>query len=329
ILDLRGNGGGLLNEAVNIVNIFVRKGETVVTTKGRIKERNQIHRTTLPPVDTEIPLVILVDKSSASASEIVAGSIQDLDRGVIVGQMTFGKGLVQNIFPLSYNTRAKITVAKYYIPSGRCIQKIDYSNKNNENSGEIPDSLRKPFKTAKGRIVYDGAGIEPDILVKEYEYSNIAKSLVNKNIIFDYATTFRKKINKIPEPDKFIINDSIFNDFLKFISNKDYDYETNTEKTLQLFKQNAEKEMYFSAVENEYNALKQKIMHNKQEDIIKFKDEICYILKQEIVARYYYQKGRIIASMEADNEIKKAIEVINNPTLYNSILNGTYNKANN
>ncbi len=330
ILDLRGNGGGLLNEAVNIVNIFVKKGETIVSTKGRIKERNQIHRTTSPAVDTEIPLVILVDRLSASASEIVAGSIQDLDRGVIIGQMTYGKGLVQNIFPLSYNTRVKITVAKYYIPSGRCIQKIDYSHKNNDGeSEEIPDSLRTAFKTIGGRTVYDGAGIEPDILLKDYEYSKISVSLSNKHLIFDYATKFKNKYKNIHDISSFVINDSIYNDFVKYISDKDYDYETKSEKILEEFKNIAEKEKYFDAITGEYNILKQKMMHDKKEDLVKFKNEISSLLKQEIVSRYYYQKGRIIASIETDNEINKAVEVLKNPSLYKSILNGSYIKTDN
>ncbi len=327
ILDLRGNGGGLLNEAVNIVNIFVEKGKIIVNTKGRINERNQIHRTTNAPVDTEIPLVILVDRGSASASEIVAGAIQDLDRGVVIGQKTYGKGLVQNIFPLTYNTRIKITVAKYYIPSGRCVQKIDYSHKNNNNkSEEIPDSLRTAYKTAGGRIVYDGAGIEPDILLKPYEYSNIAISLIIKHLIFDYATKFVNKHNAIPNISSFTINDSIYNDFKTFISDKEYDYETRSEKSLEELKKNAEQEKYFNAIAEEFENLKQKMMHDKQEDLIKFKDELCALLKQEIAARYYFQKGRIIASLQSDNDLNRAKEIINNLSIYSSILNGTYEK---
>lgn len=327
ILDLRGNGGGLLNEAVNIVNIFVEKGKIIVNTKGRINERNQIHRTTNAPVDTEIPLVILVDRGSASASEIVAGAIQDLDRGVVIGQKTYGKGLVQNIFPLTYNTRIKITVAKYYIPSGRCVQKIDYSHKNNNNkSEEIPDSLRTAYKTAGGRIVYDGAGIEPDILLKPYEYSNIAISLIIKHLIFDYATKFVNNHNAISNISSFTITDSIYNDFKTFISDKEYDYETRSEKSLEELKKNAEQEKYFNAIAEEFENLKQKMMHDKQEDLIKFKDELCALLKQEIAARYYFQKGRIIASLQSDNELNRAKEIINNSSIYSSILNGTYEK---
>jgi len=330
ILDLRGNGGGLLNEAVNIVNLFVKKGELIVSTKGKIKERNQLHRTTFAPVDTQIPLVILVDGTSASASEIVAGALQDLDRAVVVGQMTYGKGLVQNIFPLSYNTRAKITVAKYYIPSGRCIQKIDYSSKDENGENEIiPDSLRTAFKTSGGRVVYDGAGIEPDILLKAHEYSNIAVSLSNKHFIFDYATYFHNKVASIPQPDMFYITDSIYNDFVSFLNGKDYDYVTKSERSLEELKKNAEKEMYFDAIESEYNALKKQMMHDKQEDLVKFKTEICRLLKQEVVARYYYQQGRIISALQNDEEIIKAVELINNTSEYKSILNGNFVKPKN
>jgi len=329
IIDLRGNGGGLLNEAVNICNIFVDKGQLIVSTKGKLKDRNLSYKTINLPIDENIPLIILVDKGSASASEIVAGAIQDLDRGIILGQRTYGKGLVQNIIPLSYNTKLKVTIAKYYIPSGRCIQAIDYSHRNIDGSvGKIPDSLISAFKTLNGRIVYDGGGIKPDISIDNHIFSNISISLISKYLIFNYATKFRLNHLTISSANDFIITDAIYNDFINFLSDKDYDYTTQCEKDLELFKKSAEKEQYFDAIKTEYETLKSKIIHNKKEDLITFKDEISELLKEEIVSRYYYQKGRIQVSLTSDVQIKKAIELLNNPALYNSILKGTYKENN-
>ena len=240
ILDLRGNGGGLLQEAVDITNIFVDKGKLVVTTKGKLPGKNHSYKTVNVALDKKIPLVVLVNNSSASASEIVAGALQDIDRGVIIGQRTFGKGLVQNVIPLSYNSQAKITVAKYYIPSGRCIQAIDYSKKDdNGNSGKIPDSLITAFKTLNGRTVYDGGGIEPDIEIEPEKLSNISGSLLLKYLFFDYATKFERENLEIDAPDEFIITDEIFNDFVTFISDKNYEYTTKCEETLEKLKQYA------------------------------------------------------------------------------------------
>ncbi len=325
ILDLRGNGGGLMNEAVDITNIFVEKDKEVVSTKGKLSNKNKSHKTRYAPVDLSIPLVILVNQTSASASEIVAGAIQDFDRGVIIGQRTFGKGLVQNVIPLSYNSKAKVTVAKYYIPSGRCIQAIDYSLKDvNGHFNKIPDSLITAFKTQNGRIVYDGGGIEPDVKLKPLKYSNIAASLFVKFLIFDYATKFCSENQEIPPADKFVITDKIFDDFKNYISDKDYDYTTESEKTLEKLKKHAEKEKYFDAIQSDYETLKMKLKHDKDEDLNKYKDQINELLKIDIVSRYYYQKGKIIASIADDPEIKEAMEILENKTLYESILNGTY-----
>ena len=328
ILDLRGNGGGLLNEAVNIVNIFVDKGQLVVSTKGKIKDKNNVHKTFNTALDINIPLVILVDDGSASASEIVTGAIQDLDRGVIIGQRTFGKGLVQNIVPLSYNAEMKVTIAKYYIPSGRCIQALDYANKDEDgNAKKIPDSLLKPFKTLNGRVVYEGSGIEPDILIEPPVISNISAALASKYLFFDFAVKYFRENTSIARPKDFVVSDEIYNQFIKFLQGKNYDYTTQSEKALNELKQNAEKEKYFDAIKIEYDALKSKMMHDKNEDLIKFKDEIKTILKAYIAQTYFYQKGRIEASLTDDIEVKKAIEILNDLTFYKSILNGTYKKS--
>ncbi len=323
ILDLRGNGGGLLNEAVNIVNIFEDKGQVVVKTKGKIENSNVTHKTSFPVVDSNIPLVILVDDNSASASEIVTGAIQDLDRGVIVGQKTFGKGLVQNIIPLSYNAQLKVTVAKYYIPSGRCIQAIDYSHKDKDGkSSKRADSLKTAFKTKNGRIVYDGGGIEPDISITPKQYSNITVSLMMKFLIFDFATKYNIEHPQIPKPSDFIITDEIYDEFTKFISNKEYDYTTKSEKILKDLKETSEKEKYFDAIKTDYDNLKTKMMHDKNKDLVKFKDEIKTLLKIEMSGRYYYQKGKIESSLSDDPEIAKSIETLKDMPAYKSILAG-------
>ena len=324
IIDLRGNGGGLLQEAVNIVNIFVDKGQLVVSTKGKVSERKFSHKTMDQPTDNNIPLVVLVDRNSASASEIVSGAIQDLDRGVIVGQKTYGKGLVQNVFPVSYNAQVKITIAKYYIPSGRCIQAIDYAHKDEEgNSGKYADSLKTAFKTKGGRIVYDGGGIEPDLSLEPEKISNIAISLLTKFLIFDYANYFKRNNTTISSAKDFKISDEIYTDFLKYINGKDYDYTTRSEKNLAELEAIAQKEGYYDAIKSEYKALKDKLIHDKNADLLKNKDEIKALLKTEIANRYYYQKGRIEASLADDTEIAKAVELLNDSTRYKKLLEKT------
>lgn len=322
VLDLRGNGGGLLNEAVDLVNIFVDKGQTIVSTKAKDITKNNIFKTTRTATDTKVPIVVLIDGSSASASEIVAGSMQDLDRAVIMGQRSFGKGLVQNILPLVYNAQMKVTVSKYYIPSGRCIQAIDYSHRDKDgNATMIPDSLKTAFKTKGGRTVYDGFGIEPDVSIEPEYASNIAIALITKFVCFDYATKFCKENPTIPAAKDFEISDDIYNDFIKFIKDKDYSYTTTSEKAVDNLLKTAEKEQFSNETIEEIKKLKAKIEQDKKEDIYKFKDEIKTILLSEIVSRYYYQKGRIEALLKFDNEVKQATDLLNNPKEYKKILN--------
>ncbi len=323
VLDLRGNGGGLLHEAVNITNLFVGKNKLVVSTKGRIADRNTTHHTLNDPIDLDIPLTILVDRQSASASEIVAGAIQDFDRGVVVGQRTFGKGLVQNVVPLSYNTQLKVTVAKYYIPSGRCIQAIDYAQRNEDGSvAQIPDSLKMAFKTSKGRTVYDGGGIEPDIFLEPASYGQVTIALLNQFLIFDYANHFRRTNESIASAESFMITDQMYQDFTRFVNEKGFDYTTESERRLERLKQASMDEQYYGSIENEFEQLRNKLMHNKDEDLITFRDEISSLLKEEIVTRYYHQKGRVLSSLSSDPEIEKTLSLFANKDRYTAILNG-------
>jgi len=325
IIDLRGNGGGLLNEAVDIANIFVERGQEIVSTKGKMADKNRSHLTMSPPVDLAIPVVVLVDRSSASASEILAGSLQDLDRAVIVGQRTFGKGLVQNVVPLSYNSQMKITVAKYYIPSGRCIQAIDYEHKKKDGTfGKIPDSLIREFKTRNGRTVYDGGGINPDVLLPARKFSNIALTLYSKYLIFDFATKFARDHASIPPADQFEISDSIYKSFMTYIQDKDYTYKTKSERALEDLKNIALKENYFDAMQSEYDHLKARMEKDKLEDLNKYGDQIKELLKLEIITRYYYQKGKIVAALKTDPELVDAIATLKDTEKYNGILAGKF-----
>jgi carboxyl-terminal processing protease len=327
ILDVRGNPGGLLHESVNIVNVFVPQGVEVVSTKGKIKESEKVYRTLNQPVDTEIPLVILTNRSSASASEIVSGSLQDLDRGVVIGTRTFGKGLVQNTRPLSYGTQIKITTAKYYTPSGRCIQALDYSHRNEDGSvGAVPDSLKKEFKTKSGRKVFDGGGVDPDIKVTHKSYSKIAESLLSKQLIFDYATYYRSKHTSIAAAKSFTLTEEDFADFKRFISGKEYDYTTQTEKALEEFKKKAEDEKYFEGIKAQYESLKQNFAHDKQADIDRNKAEITELLEEEIARRYYYQKARYEASFKSDEDVQEALKLLSDPSRYLLLLKPTGKK---
>ena len=319
ILDLKNNPGGLLDESVKIVNLFVAKGEEIVSTKGKIKSWEKVYKAINNPLDTQTPIVVLINRGSASASEIVSGALQDLDRGVIIGQKSYGKGLVQQTRKLSYNAQLKLTVAKYYIPSGRCIQALDYSNRNEDGSvGKVPDSLMTAFKTRNGRKVFDGGGINPDVIIETSTVSNIVVSLFKERLFFDYATDFRAEHDKIMDDFQFTDND--YEHFINYLSDKDYTYKTKTEEALEQLKKQATDEFYFESLTDEYDALGAQLIANKGDDLDKNKEAIKEILTGEITSRYFYQEGRIQASLLFDEEIEKAIEILKNKEEYNRIL---------
>lgn len=323
ILDLRGNPGGLLHEAINLANLFIPKDVDVVSTKGKIAEWNKTYKTLKMPLDMAIPLVVLINGNSASASEIVAGVVQDYDRGVLVGQRSFGKGLVQSTRLLAYNCQAKITVAKYYTPSGRCIQAIDYSQKDKDGkAGKIPDSLRRAFKTRAGRTVYDGAGLEPDIVLEKEELSPIAQNLIAKNLLFEYANEY---VLKNPQPSvksakDFVLSDADYQNFVAWVKNKDYAYTTDLEKNFQNLVETAKKEKVYDNLQNDFNLLKSKIAKNKEADLITFKNEIRELLEMEICTRYFYEKGQVEARFDDDKELAEAIKILKEPKRYQEIL---------
>ena len=326
ILDLRGNGGGLLNEAVDIVNMFVPKGKLVVYQKGKVAEHNYNHYTQHEPLDLDIPLVILVNEGSASASEIVAGSIQDFDRGVVVGQRTFGKGLVQNILPMSYNTQIKVTVAHYYLPSNRCIQEIDYSKKHRNISSDTldkADTLGKQFHTANGRVVYEGHGIQPDVKIEPELVSTITTHLFAKNLFFKYANKFYSEHKSIKSPKEFKITDDIYDDFMQFVKNEGFTFTSRSETEIKEVEKIAKMEGYLDEIQPILEQAVAKIEEEKTKDLVNNRDEIESLLKYEIVSRYYYQKGRIIATLDDDPELKRAFEIILNQEEYKQILKGT------
>lgn len=324
IFDLRDNPGGLLSEAVNISNLFIPKGSEVVSTKGKMTDWNKSYKALNSPFDTDMPITILTSNRSASAAEIVAGVIQDYDRGVLVGQKSFGKGLVQATRPLTYNSQLKVTTAKYYTPSGRCIQAIDYSHRNLDGSvGKVPDSLKVAFKTKNGRVVYDGGGVDPDLPVERKNYSPISTSLVTKGLIFDYATEYRYKNAKIASPKDFQVSDEEYNKFVAWLSDKDYDYVTEVEKTIDELIEHARNEKYYEDIDKQILALKAKVKHNKETDLQKNKEEIKSLLKEDIVSRYYLQQGIIEASFNHDVDVQQAIEILNDAQRYEQILTST------
>ncbi len=311
VLDLRSNPGGLLVEAVKIVNYFVPKGSEIVSTRGKVKQWDKVYKAMDEPLDTTIKIAILVNSNSASASEIVTGAIQDLDRGIVVGTRTFGKGLVQTTRDLTYNTKLKVTTAKYYIPSGRCIQALDYSHRNEDGSvGHVPDSLISEFKTSKGRIVYDGGGVVPDIKIEPEQLSNLSIALVTKFLIFDYATKFANENASIASPEEFKITEDIYNQFSAFVKANDFKYESNSQELLKELEESAKDEKYFGLAENEFKALQAKLEPNLDKDLKEFSDEIKELLEDEIVSRYYYQKGAIRAAINEDKGIKQAIDAL-------------------
>ena len=312
ILDLRGNGGGLMNEAVDIVNIWVPKGTLVVETKGKVASKNMKSYTRLAPEDTEIPLAVLIDNNSASASEIVSGSLQDLDRAVIVGQRSYGKGLVQNILPMPYNSQMKVTVSKYYIPSGRCIQAIDYSHRDEQGRAvKVPDSLKTAFKTRSGRTVYDGFGIEPDVEVEPEYMSNIGIALVQKLLVFDYATLFYRNHKSIAPASEFEITDDLYDDFCRYLKDKNLSYSTVTERVIKELRDVAKQEKYDQAIEEQLQAMERQLEAEKEGDLQKHRTEICEMLKAELLVRYYYDHGRIEGALRTDKVLLRALTEIN------------------
>jgi carboxyl-terminal processing protease len=304
-------------EAVKIVNFFVPKGEEIVSTRGKVKQWDKVYKATETPLDTEIKLAVITNRNSASASEIVAGAIQDLDRGIVVGTRTFGKGLVQTTRDLSYNTKLKVTTAKYYIPSGRCIQALDYSHRNEDGSvGHIPDSLITEFTTKKGRKVYDGGGVVPDVKIESDQLSNLSIALVTKFLVFDFATKYAFENESIPSPEEFEITDEIYNQFTAFVKGKDFNYDSESKDILEELVKSAKEEKYFELAEGEFEALKAKLEPNLDKDLKQFSEEIKELMEDEIISRYYYQKGAIRSAINDDHGIKKAIDELASPTAY-------------
>lgn len=323
ILDLRGNPGGLLTEAVDIVNLFVGPGNEVVSTKGKVKQFDESFKTTKAAVDDKIALAVLINRSSASASEIVAGAIQDLDRGVIVGQRSYGKGLVQITRPLSYNTQLKVTTAKYYIPSGRCIQALDFSHPNEDGSvGIIPDSLISVFKTRNGRSVKDGGGIAPDIEILPETLSQISAELYLRNYIFDFATIYYWAHPEIKSALDFSFSDKDYDDFKTFLVNRKFSYKTVTEQSLSELVSSAKREKYYELHKDLFDELAKDLTHTLDQDLALFKVEITEMLEDEIISRYFYEEGAIAWSIRKDEQVNRALEVLNNKEEYNAVLTG-------
>jgi len=321
ILDLRGNPGGLLDQAVDIVNLFVAKGESIVSTKGKVSQWDKDYKAEKVPMDTDIPIAVLVSRGSASASEIVSGAIQDLDRGVIVGQRTFGKGLVQTTRNLSYNSKLKVTTAKYYIPSGRCIQALDYTHRNKDGSvGKVPDTLISEFKTKNGRIVRDGGGILPDVKVDLDLYSSLSVGLIRKFKIFDYATLYANKHSEIADATSFEISDEDYEDFKQFLKAEKFEYESESTEILEALKKAAKEEKYFKIAKEEFDHITAKLTPNLDRDLNMFEKEIKTLLAHEIVKRYQYQIGGILYALRDDKVLKEAMNTLKDHKKYKEIL---------
>ncbi|MDO7876786.1 S41 family peptidase [Hymenobacter sp. ASUV-10] len=324
VFDIRDNPGGLLNEAVNISNLFVDKGLDVVSTKGKVTEWNKTYKALDAPLDTQIPIAIITSNRSASASEIVSGVLQDYDRAVLVGERTFGKGLVQATRPLSYNSQLKVTTAKYYIPSGRCIQEIDYSHRAEDGTlGKFPDSLRTAFKTQAGRTVYDGGGVAPDVEVAEREIADITRVLLQKSYLFDYATRFRSEHSSIPPAKEFKLSEVEYQKFVTYLQGKNINYSTDAEKALTDLSKKVKDEKHYDDVKLELEAMRKKMTTNKANDLQRFKPEIKELLEQEIASRYYFEKGRTEAGFDDDPNIIAAVAVLNDPNRYAALLKPT------
>ncbi|MEB0260865.1 MULTISPECIES: S41 family peptidase [unclassified Mucilaginibacter] len=323
ILDLRSNGGGILQEAVKIVNLFVQKDVQVVSQRGKVKEKNFTYNTVSTPLEPNLPLVVLVNSRSASASEIVAGALQDLDRAIIIGQRSYGKGLVQQTFNLPYNSLVKVTVAKYFVPSGRCVQELDYTHRKDDGSViKMADSSIHEFKTRNGRSVYDGSGIYPDIFIKQDRFANITQTLVSKLFVFDYATKYRNTHPQPIDPKSFTLTDEGYADFTKYLEGKNYTYNTISEKMLSSLKTEATKEKQFTGIQAEYDALKAKMAASKKNDLQLHKEEIKQVLENEIASRYGYEKGRYEANFKYDKELAEAVKTMQDKTQLASILKG-------
>ncbi|WP_310398101.1 S41 family peptidase [Hymenobacter sp.] len=321
VFDIRDNPGGLLNEAVNISNLFIDKGLDVVSTKGKVTEWNKTYKALDVPLDTQIPVAIITSNRSASASEIVSGVLQDYDRAVVVGERTFGKGLVQATRPLSYNSQLKVTTAKYYIPSGRCIQEIDYAHRSDDGTlGKFPDSLRTAFKTTAGRTVYDGGGVAPDIEVNDREIADITRILLQKSYLFDYATRYRAEHPTIAPARQFKLADADYQKFVAYLQNKNISYSTDAEKSLVDLSKKVKEEKHYDDVKAELEAIRKKVTVNKANDLQRFKPEIKELLEQEIVSRYYFEKGRTESGFDDDPNILAAVAVLNDPNRYAALL---------
>jgi len=327
IIDLRDNGGGSLSEAVDIVNLYVPKGQEIVVTKGKVRQAQGSYKTQNEPVDTQIPLAVLVNGATASASEIVSGSLQDLDRAVVIGSRTFGKGLVQTIRPLPYNGTLKVTTSKYYIPSGRCIQAIDYAKKNADGSvARTPDSLTTVFHTAAGREVRDGGGIRPDIEVKGDKIPNIVFYLMNDDLIFDYATQYCWDHPTLASVDDFKLTDADYEAFKKLVKSRNFTYDRQSEKMLKSLKEIAEFEGYMTEAAEEFKALEKKLNHNLDRDLDYFAKPIKEYISQEIVTRYFYQRGAAMERLKDDTDLEEAIKILQNPVRYREILSAPVKK---
>ncbi len=330
ILDLRSNPGGLLIESVRIMNLFVPRGLEIVSTRGKVKEWDNVYKSTRQPVDTTVRIAVITNRGSASASEIIAGAMQDLDRGMVIGTRTFGKGLVQTTRDLTYNAKLKVTTAKYYIPSGRCIQALDYSHRNEDGSvGTVPDSLVTEYTTRGGRKVYDGGGVVPDIKVDQEELSSLAIELVTRFVIFDFATHFAAKNPAVPEPEKLAITDEIYREFTAFVKNGGFLYDSETQNDFSALLETAREEKYYDGAAEEFRALEAKLKPDLEKDLQLFRMEISELLKDEIAGRYYYQKGAIRATLKEDPVVLKAIGVLKEATTYSGYFKpGTVISAN-
>jgi carboxyl-terminal processing protease len=322
ILDLRGNPGGLLFEAVKVCNIFLPKGKKVVSTIGKVEDHNITYETLDPPTDIDIPVAVLINRGSASASEIVAGTLQDYDRAVIIGEKSFGKGLVQLSRPLSYNSQVKITTAKYYTPTGRCIQVMDYSHRRSDGSvGSVPDSLKKIFKTSRGRKVYDGGGIDPDILTSGTDIAAISQTLFVNGYIFDYATAYYLKHPNIAPASEFQLTDQDYNDFIAWMKPKSYNYRSPIEVQLAMITEEAKRQRTYNELRPHLEQLRAKLDESRRNDLQTFKDQIKSMIEEDIAAHYYLEKGSTEVGFKRDEDVRKSIEVLNDPISYKKLLN--------